>query len=198
MVRSICAMRVLSHDGDATVVVADMSLCNLQHPSLCLHSSSQQPAGPACLHVFAPTCRLGIDSIDKLRSKLGEMRGELQDPHRFQEVYNYSFQWACEVRQGGLAADLLHVPWFGGGGAGVTHRWCCVPVCSSCCVSGCGSCCVSGCGSCCVSGCSSCCVPGCSSCCVPGRSSCCVPGRSSCCVPGCSSCCVPGCSSCCV
>jgi hypothetical protein len=115
MVRSICAMRVLSHDGDATVVVADMSLCNLQHPSLCHHSSSQQPAGPACLHVFAPTCRLGIDSIDKLRSKLGEMRGELQDPHRFQEVYNYSFQWACEVRQGGLAADLLHVPWFGGG-----------------------------------------------------------------------------------
>lgn len=42
--------------------------------------------------------RLGIDSIDKLRSKLGEMRSELQDPHRFQEVYNYSFQWACEVR----------------------------------------------------------------------------------------------------
>lgn len=52
-----------------------------------------------------PDSRLGIDSIDKLRSKLGEMRSELQDAHRFQEVYNYSFPWACEV--GGQQKDTF-------------------------------------------------------------------------------------------
>jgi DCN1-like protein 1/2 len=55
------------------------------------------PESPCCCCCFFPLLRLGIDSIDKLKSKLGDMRGELQDTHRFQEVYNYSFQWACEV-----------------------------------------------------------------------------------------------------
>jgi len=46
----------------------------------------------------AVVSRLGIDSLDKLRGKLSELRGELQDTQRFHDVYNYSFQWACEVR----------------------------------------------------------------------------------------------------
>lgn len=42
--------------------------------------------------------RIGVDSIDKLRVKLPELRAELRDPGRFQEVYNFSFSWAREVR----------------------------------------------------------------------------------------------------
>lgn len=55
--------------------------------------------------------RLGIDSIDKLKSKLGDMRGELQDTHRFQEVYNYSFQWACEENKKVMGLDTALAMW---------------------------------------------------------------------------------------
>jgi hypothetical protein len=41
--------------------------------------------------------RMGTDSLDKLRAKLPELRGELRDPARFQEVYNFAFSWAREV-----------------------------------------------------------------------------------------------------
>jgi hypothetical protein len=43
--------------------------------------------------------RMGTDSLDKLRSKLPELRGELRDPARFQEVYAFAFSWAREVRR---------------------------------------------------------------------------------------------------
>jgi hypothetical protein len=42
--------------------------------------------------------RMSCDSIDKLRAKLPELRGELRDPARFQEVYSFAFSWAREVR----------------------------------------------------------------------------------------------------
>jgi DCN1-like protein 1/2 len=42
--------------------------------------------------------RMACDSIDKLRAKLPELRGELRDPARFQEVYSFAFGWAREVR----------------------------------------------------------------------------------------------------
>lgn len=63
------------------------------------HQETRQLCIYTCVTCCPSLLRLGIDSIDKLRSKLGDMRGELQDTHRFQEVYNYSFQWACEVRR---------------------------------------------------------------------------------------------------
>lgn len=77
---------------------------SLQRVSSCAPPLEHLVTHPSPLPLTLPFClarpfshRLGIDSIDKLRSKLGEMRAELQDAHRFQEVYNYSFQWACEV-----------------------------------------------------------------------------------------------------
>lgn len=41
--------------------------------------------------------RMNVDSIDKLRAKLPELRAELRDPTRFQEVYSFAFAWAREV-----------------------------------------------------------------------------------------------------
>jgi hypothetical protein len=41
--------------------------------------------------------RMSCDSVDKLRAKLPELRGELRDPARFQEVYSFAFSWAREV-----------------------------------------------------------------------------------------------------
>lgn len=42
--------------------------------------------------------RMNLDSLDKLRSKLPDLRAELRDPQRFQDVYNFAFNWAREVR----------------------------------------------------------------------------------------------------
>lgn len=82
------------------------------------------------LLVFAAVVvsRLGIDSLDKLRGKLGELRGELQDTHRFHDVYNYSFQWACEVRAAVEGGWVGAGPLRGGfgewvGGLGTASSW---------------------------------------------------------------------------
>lgn len=45
--------------------------------------------------------RMNVDSIEKLRSKLQDLRAELREPQRFQDVYNFAFSWAREVRSAG-------------------------------------------------------------------------------------------------
>lgn len=55
--------------------------------------------------------KLGIDSLDKLRGKLSELRGELQDTQRFHDVYNYSFQWACEEGKKVMQLDTALAMW---------------------------------------------------------------------------------------
>ncbi len=42
--------------------------------------------------------RMGVDSVEKLKRRLPEFRQELRDPVKWQEIYNYTFGWACEVR----------------------------------------------------------------------------------------------------
>ncbi|KAF8065504.1 Dcun1d1 [Scenedesmus sp. PABB004] len=55
--------------------------------------------------------RLGVDSVDKLRAKLPELRAELRDPARFQEVYNFAFAWAREKGQKCLQIDTALAMW---------------------------------------------------------------------------------------
>eukprot|EP00775_Hariotina_reticulata_P012415 gene12415-12550_t len=55
--------------------------------------------------------RIGVDSIDKLRAKLPELRAELRDPGRFQEVYNFSFSWAREKGQKCLQLETAVAMW---------------------------------------------------------------------------------------
>eukprot|EP00882_Tetradesmus_deserticola_P003375 GHRQ01003571.1.p2 GENE.GHRQ01003571.1~~GHRQ01003571.1.p2 ORF type:complete len:254 (+),score=115.01 GHRQ01003571.1:293-1054(+) len=55
--------------------------------------------------------RMGTDSLDKLRAKLPELRAELADPARFQEVYSFAFSWAREKGQKCLQIDTALAMW---------------------------------------------------------------------------------------
>jgi hypothetical protein len=41
--------------------------------------------------------KLGVDSIDKLRKKLPELRGELSSDVTFKPIYNYAYDFSREV-----------------------------------------------------------------------------------------------------
>lgn len=41
--------------------------------------------------------KMGVDSIGKLRKKLPELRAELRDATKWQDIYNYAFSFAREV-----------------------------------------------------------------------------------------------------
>eukprot|EP00878_Enallax_costatus_P003752 GHUV01003968.1.p1 GENE.GHUV01003968.1~~GHUV01003968.1.p1 ORF type:complete len:254 (+),score=70.65 GHUV01003968.1:404-1165(+) len=55
--------------------------------------------------------KMNVDSIDKLRSKMPELRAELRDPHRYQEVYNFAFSWAREKGQKCLQLETALAMW---------------------------------------------------------------------------------------
>lgn len=59
--------------------------------------------------------RMNVDSIDKLRGKLPELRGELRDPQRFQDVYNFAFSWAREVMLLNSERGFAHLIFAAGG-----------------------------------------------------------------------------------
>jgi len=46
--------------------------------------------------------QMGADSIEKLKRRLGEIRGDLSDQNKWREIYNYAFNWAKEVGWGGV------------------------------------------------------------------------------------------------
>uniref|UniRef100_A0A383VM88 Defective in cullin neddylation protein n=1 Tax=Tetradesmus obliquus TaxID=3088 RepID=A0A383VM88_TETOB len=55
--------------------------------------------------------RMATDSLDKLRAKLPELRAELRDPARFQEVYSFAFGWAREKGQKCLQIETALAMW---------------------------------------------------------------------------------------
>eukprot|EP00879_Flechtneria_rotunda_P019384 GHRR01020361.1.p1 GENE.GHRR01020361.1~~GHRR01020361.1.p1 ORF type:complete len:276 (+),score=83.92 GHRR01020361.1:305-1132(+) len=55
--------------------------------------------------------RMAVDSIDKLKAKLSELRTELRDPKRFQDVYNFAFSWAREKGQKCLQLETALGMW---------------------------------------------------------------------------------------
>ncbi|KAG7675062.1 hypothetical protein Ndes2526B_g07910 [Nannochloris sp. 'desiccata'] len=42
---------------------------------------------------------LGIDSLEKLKAKLPQLRAELLDPNSFREIYNFAYKFSCEKGQ---------------------------------------------------------------------------------------------------
>mgnify|MGYP006291554771 CR=1 FL=1 len=45
--------------------------------------------------------KMGVDTLDKLKSKLPELRAELSNPDRFHDIYNYAYMFSREVRMRG-------------------------------------------------------------------------------------------------
>lgn len=41
--------------------------------------------------------KMSTDTIDKLRKKLPELRGELHGDDKFRDIYNYAYKFSCEV-----------------------------------------------------------------------------------------------------
>lgn len=56
-------------------------------------------------------CDLGVDSIDKLKSKLTQLEHDLQDLHKFKDFYQYTFNYAKETGQKGLDLDMAIAYW---------------------------------------------------------------------------------------
>jgi len=54
---------------------------------------------------------LGCDSVDKLRNKLPSLEKEIQDPLRFKEFYQFTFNYAKNPGQKGLELDMALAYW---------------------------------------------------------------------------------------
>ena len=55
--------------------------------------------------------KMAVDSIDKLKKKLPELRAELKQEDKFKEVYNYAYNFSREVRPPSwIAANRSSVP----------------------------------------------------------------------------------------
>lgn len=55
--------------------------------------------------------RLGVDSVEKLKRRLPDVRNELRDEHKFREIYNFAFAWAKEKGQKCLQLDTAVAMW---------------------------------------------------------------------------------------
>lgn len=55
--------------------------------------------------------QLGCDSLEKINKKLPELRGDLRDPGKWREIYNYAFSWAKEKNQKCLQLDVAVGMW---------------------------------------------------------------------------------------
>ena len=55
--------------------------------------------------------KLGIDSLDKLKAKLPDLRAELNDPSAFKQIYNYAFSFSREKGQKCLQLDIAVAMW---------------------------------------------------------------------------------------
>lgn len=54
---------------------------------------------------------LGCDSVDKLRNKLPSLEKEVQDPLKFKEFYQFTFNYAKNPGQKGLDLDMALAYW---------------------------------------------------------------------------------------
>lgn len=54
---------------------------------------------------------LGVDSIDKLKAKLPQLEKELQDPNKFKDFYQFTFNYAKEHAQKGIDLDMAIAYW---------------------------------------------------------------------------------------
>lgn len=55
--------------------------------------------------------KMGVDSVDKLKAKLPSLRAELQDEHKFKEVYEFSFNFSKELNQKSLPLETAAAMW---------------------------------------------------------------------------------------
>ena len=53
--------------------------------------------------------KMGVDSVDKLKKKVPELRKEIANPDRFHDVYNYAYMFSREVWLGLWACVCLCV-----------------------------------------------------------------------------------------
>jgi hypothetical protein len=61
-----------------------------------------------CLLFYFPR---SCDSIDKLRSRLPSLEKEIQDPAKFKEFYQFTFNYAKNPGQKGLELDMALAYW---------------------------------------------------------------------------------------
>ncbi|XP_044726666.1 DCN1-like protein 1 [Chrysoperla carnea] len=54
---------------------------------------------------------LGVDSIDKLKSRLATLENELKEPFKFKEFYHFTFNYAKNPGQKGLELDMALAYW---------------------------------------------------------------------------------------
>lgn len=54
---------------------------------------------------------LGVDSLDKLNGKLQILENELNDPLKFKDFYQFTFNYAKEQQQKGLDLDMAIAYW---------------------------------------------------------------------------------------
>lgn len=55
--------------------------------------------------------KLGLDSIEKLQKRLGDLRSELKDETKFKEIYKYAFMFSREKGQKCLQLDVALGMW---------------------------------------------------------------------------------------
>jgi DCN1-like protein 1/2 len=54
---------------------------------------------------------LGVDSLEKLKNKLPQLRAELEDPDSFREIYNFAYKFSCEKGQKCVHLDTALAMW---------------------------------------------------------------------------------------
>jgi len=52
-----------------------------------------------------------VDSIDKLKARLGNLENELRDPIKFKDFYHFTFNYAKNTGQKGLDLDMAIAYW---------------------------------------------------------------------------------------
>ena len=52
-----------------------------------------------------------VDSIDKLKARLGSLENDLRDPLKFKDFYHFTFNYAKNAGQKGLDLDMAIAYW---------------------------------------------------------------------------------------
>lgn len=52
-----------------------------------------------------------VDSIDKLKARLGNLENDLRDPLKFKDFYHFTFNYAKNAGQKGLDLDMAIAYW---------------------------------------------------------------------------------------
>ncbi|KAF5827375.1 DCN1-like protein 2 [Dunaliella salina] len=71
--------------------------------------------------------KMGVDSVDKLKKKLPELREELNNPDRFHDIYNYAYMFSREKGQKCVHLETAVGMWqllFSGNRWPLVNEWC--------------------------------------------------------------------------